>query len=118
MPNQLPCICNESVQFLLKVSSVPTLPELKLACWNQFQDKDDVVLPSSFKISITDNSKKKTIALVKNDSQLSKIQCIGYLCEKEVSEQKCCKLRGENVNYRLILLVWRGWDISYMYVAR
>jgi len=70
--------------FLFKVSSVPALAEVKLACWNQFNDRDDSFLPSGKNISITDNTKKKTIALIKNDAQLLKAQCIGYLCEEKV----------------------------------
>ncbi|XP_044182003.1 uncharacterized protein LOC114975165 [Acropora millepora] len=41
------------------VSSVPALAVVKLACWNQFQDRDDHFLRDAFKISITDNTKKK-----------------------------------------------------------
>ena len=71
--------------FNFKVSSVETLSKVKLACCNQFQERQHPFFPDGIKISITDNMKKKPIALIKNDAQLLKAQCIGYLCTEEES---------------------------------
>lgn len=52
-----------------KVNAVPTVKSLKLACWNAFNGTNDTSLPEDIDVFIVDNTKKKSICMIRNDSE-------------------------------------------------
>lgn len=67
--------------FQTQITCEPVPAAVKLAAYNAFQETNDLFLPSNKTIFITDNTKKKMISKVQNDTQLAKITCIGYVCQ-------------------------------------
>lgn len=65
--------------------SLPTIAKLKLACWNAFNERNEDTLPLDLDFFITDNTKKKLISMVRNDSELAKVSTIGIVWRVSLS---------------------------------
>lgn len=65
----------------MKIESIPTLSNLKLECYNAFEDKAVDKLPEDVDIYITDNTKKKFISKIQRDAQLEAVTAVGYFCK-------------------------------------
>ncbi len=64
---------------IFKVSAAPVMATLKLACWNAIMDYEDEQLPFDKEIFLIDTSKKKSMAKIRNDTELGRTTSIGVL---------------------------------------
>ena len=59
--------------------AIPTIGNVKLACWNAINDREDEELPADKDVFIVDFTKKKSISMVRNDTELGRVTNIGIL---------------------------------------